>query len=310
MGTGAASTVNEAELFDIKQVAKDRGIPLAQAIKELAGQDEFAAFATEAAERFPDEFSFARYDSGAASLGVKGTLSTSMTQLARALPFDVSVAQNVGWSEREIKAAGEAVHAAARAAAPGVSISTDIDTRTGQVTVATSAAASGARVSPTVLAGSDAVRAAGARLPAGAKLTFISDTGEGGLDTVYGGGSLSTCTAAFSVSSPSYAHGLLTAEHCGNSQAYSGRSVLTFRAALSKSLGDAQWHSSSEGANPYFYYTSGSLRAITSTANAVPGQSLCKYGKTTSNTCDTVYKTAQCRDAYCNLIMGEPPQGR
>ncbi|AXH96606.1 trypsin-like serine protease [Ornithinimicrobium avium] len=100
-----------------------------------------------------------------------------------------------------------------------------------------------------------------------------------------------------------YSHGLLTAEHCSNSQTYAGRDILYFRGVLAKQYGDVQWHSSSEAASASFYYTSGQRRTITATVNAVKGQSLCKYGKTTSNTCDDVYRTGQCRGDYCNLIM-------
>jgi hypothetical protein len=296
-------TLSDDELFDIKQVAKGKGIPLEQAVAELSGQNEFAAFVTVASERFKDEFTYARWDSGRPSLGVKGRLPASLSEQARKLPMDLDVTQNIGWSESEIKAAGEAVHAAVRKSSPDAPVYTDIDAKAGQVTVWVPSQ-EGAVITPNSrLASSDPVATAVSGLPAGVTVSFNSGSGSGGLDTVYGGGSLSTCTAAFSVRNSSYADGLLTAEHCGNTQAYLGRSILTFRAALAKSSGDAQWHSSSESAIPYFYYTSGSVRAITSTLNAVPGQSLCKYGKTTSNTCDEVYKTSQCRDDYCNLVM-------
>jgi hypothetical protein len=84
---------------------------------------------------------------------------------------------------------------------------------------------------------------------------------------------------------------------------YEGRAVLNYISALPVARGDVQWHNSSETADPTFYYAPSSLRALYSTANASPGMSLCKFGQSTDNTCDTVYKTAQCRDSYCNLIM-------
>lgn len=302
-GVGKPS-LTDAELFDIQQVANDKGIDVDQAIAELASQDDFTAFVTEVSERFPDDFAYARYDEGRATLGVKSGLTNQVAALASKLPMNLEVTQHVGWSEKEIRAAGEALHAAVRSASDGAEVHTDIDSEAGQVTVSVeSQPAPGAQASGR-LADNTGVAQAAARVPAGVPVSIDAGAAlSGGLDTVYGGGHLSTCTAAFSVRSSSYANGLLTAEHYGNTQAYEGRSVLTFRAALAKSSGDAQWHSSSETAAPSFYYTNGSRRAITSTANAVPGQSLCKYGKTTSNTCDEVYKTGQCRGDYCNLIM-------
>jgi len=130
----------------------------------------------------------------------------------------------------------------------------------------------------------------------------VSELG-GGTDTVSGGGSLTTCTAGFSVSSGPYAHGIITAEHCGNSQQYFGRSVLTWRASHAGGSGDVKFHSSTESSDARFYYTSGATRAITATANPVSGMSICKYGKTTLNTCDEVYKFNQCRGSYCGLAM-------
>jgi hypothetical protein len=122
-------------------------------------------------------------------------------------------------------------------------------------------------------------------------------------DTVYGGGRLTTCTAGFSVKNSTYDHGLLTAGHCQKDQKYEGRSVLTQRGVMAKSKGDAKWYSSTEAAAARFYYAPGELRYIKATANAVVDQKICKYGKTTKNTCDRVYKTNQCKGDYCNLVM-------
>ena len=303
--TGIGKPVlTDAELFDMQQVANDKGIGLEQAIVELGGQADFTAFVTEVSERFSDDFAYARYHDGRATLGVKEGLNKQVAALASNLPIDLEVTQHVGWSEKEIRTAGESLHAAVRSASNGAEVHTDIDSEAGRVNVSVEGQPALAGLAPGRLSNHAAVAQAAARVPAGVSVSI--DEGavlSGGLDTVYGGGHLSSCTAAFSVRSSSYANGLLTAEHCGNTQSYSGRSVLKFRAALTKSSGDVQWHSSSETASPSFYYTRGSRRSITSTANAVPGQSLCKYGKTTSNTCDEVYKTGQCRGEYCNLIM-------
>lgn len=301
-GMGSPQLSN-AEIFDIERVAQEKGISMDAAISELGGQDDFARFATAISEEFPHSFAYARFDAGTGVLGLKATLDPAVTDMALRLPVDVQVVQRVGWSEREIRASGEALHFAVRAASPDTEVHTDIDSEAGQIKVTVDAPL-GALTRPMArIADNRAVTTASSQVPVGVEVSINSGKVSDGFDTVYGGGHLSTCTSAFSVRSSSYANGLLTAEHCGNTQAYSGRKVLTFRGALGKSKGDVQWHSSSETAAASFYYTSGSRRAITATANAVPGQSLCKYGKTTSNTCDEVYKTGQCRGDYCNLVM-------
>lgn len=302
-GAGTAG-LSEAELFDIGVVAESKGISMEQAIAELAGQNEFATLATELSEEFPDEFAYAKWDKGQGEVGMKGELPARAAEAASQLPGRVKVVQGVGWAERDVKAAGEALHYAVRDAAGGAEVQTDIDTESGRVSVTVDAApgASAAR-SAQALATAEGVAKARSRVPAGVTVAITTGALEGGADTVYGGGHLGSCTAGFSVKKVGYSHGLLTAEHCPNSQTYAGREILFYRGALAKSWGDAQWHSSSEAASASFYYASGSRRTITATVNAVNGQTLCKYGKTTKNTCDDVYRIAQCRGDYCNLIM-------
>jgi hypothetical protein len=44
------------------------------------------------------------------------------------------------------------------------------------------------------------------------------------------------------------------------------------------------------------------LSPVTSWANPVEGQSLCKYGKNTHYTCDVTFKDNECRDNYCDMM--------
>ncbi|HEX5535272.1 MAG TPA: hypothetical protein VFX33_16145 [Actinomycetales bacterium] len=214
-GAGPA-TLSEAELIDIQQVAKEQGMDFDEAIAKFGGHNDFAAFATQVAEGFPSEFAYASLESGGPVLGVKGRLSAAIAQLAQRLPVNVTVEQGVGWSEQEVKAAGEAVHAAVQEALPGVEVHTDIDVHAGDITVLLPERADARTGFGAVLAASPQVTAATARVPADVEVRFKLGSAAGGLDAVYADGDLIDCTAAFSVGSSGYINALLTAGHCSD----------------------------------------------------------------------------------------------
>jgi hypothetical protein len=214
-GTGTA-TLSEAELFDIQQVAKERGMDLDEAIAKFGGQNDFAAFATQVAEGFPGDFAYASLESGQPVLGVKGRLPAAIAQLAQRLPMNVTVEQGVGWSEQEVKAAGEAVHATVQESFPGVEVHTDIDVPAGEITVLLPEQDDARTGFGAVLAASPQVAAATAGVPAGVEVRFKLGSSAGGFDSVYADGDLIECTAAFSVGSSGYINALLTAGHCSD----------------------------------------------------------------------------------------------
>lgn len=84
---------------------------------------------------------------------------------------------------------------------------------------------------------------------------------------------------------------------------YSGRDVLSGFVDMPPYAGDGQWASSSEAVSNTFYYAPGSRRVVNAVRNAVSGQRLCKYGRTTGATCDDVRSLSSCRGDYCNLVM-------
>ena len=292
----------------------------------LDWQNDFAIAVTQIQEEFPDHYA----DSGI--VGTEGRAWVSFMaaapprakSLLNALPVKVEIREGMGWTERDLVALGQSIHYSILDDREVASeVATDIDTATGSVTVSvkpvdglTLAQADAALASefPTVAAAviqrellaTENVNARAALVAtsqaASLRIEAVYSL-DSGLDTVSGGGVLTTCTAGFTVRTSAYPHGIITAGHCSNSQKYFDRSVLTFRAEHRGGKGDVQWHSSTEKTDARFYYTHGATRALTGTANPTTGVTLCKYGKTTGNTCDEVYKLNQCRDNDCGLAM-------
>src|SRR5690606_37071898 len=235
----------------------------------LDWQNDFAIAVTQIQEEFPDHYT----DSGI--VGTEGRAWVSFMaaapprakSLLNALPVKVEIREGMGWTERDLVALGQSIHYSILDDREVASeVATDIDTATGSVTVSvkpvdglTLAQADAALASefPTVAAAviqrellateNVNARAALVATSQAASLRIEAvDSLDSGLDTVSGGGVLTTCTAGFTVRTSAYPHGIITAGHCSNSQKYFDRSVLTFRAEHRGGKGDVQWHSSTE----------------------------------------------------------------
>ncbi|AXH96605.1 hypothetical protein [Ornithinimicrobium avium] len=186
-GTGAVE-LTEAELFDIGVVAKDKGISMDQAVAELAGQNEFASLTTEISEQFPDQFAYARWDKGVGEVGMKGALPAGAAEVANQSPARVKVVQGIGWAEKDVKAAGEALHYAVRDATGGAEVHTDIDAETGTVSVTFDGAPGATTRTASQVVATPEVAKAASRIPAGVTVAITKGTVGGGSDTVYGVG--------------------------------------------------------------------------------------------------------------------------
>lgn len=83
--------------------------------------------------------------------------------------------------------------------------------------------------------------------------------------TVYGGGSLSNCTAGFTVRRTSGTEkGIVTAEHCPDGQDYEGSNVLRYVSRLVPNSGDIPYmRITGATAGRYFYNDVGRLSAQT-----------------------------------------------
>ena len=302
------------ELQDLKLFAEQHSMDLESTISRYAWRHEFARSVGQLREAHPETFADAAIGSGAnydAWVSFSGSAPADIGGYFASVPARVEVREHVGWSEAGLVEAAKRIHYAILAEeGRAARVATDPDTTAGVIRVSVEPRPGLSPVEATarirsVLAAEPVAAAVNATPPA-VRLEVKADPYlDGGVDTVYGGGSLSSCTAGFPVrrSTDTSQHGLTTAGHCGNSQAYEGRSVLTFISAHEGAQGDMQWHRSSEAVGNQFYYDSGARRNVATYGHPTPGISVCKYGKTSGATCDEVYQLNQCRDQYCGLVM-------
>lgn len=123
----------------------------------------------------------------------------------------------------------------------------------------------------------------------------LRDPSGGDEDTIWGGLTQSQCTSGFTVVHTTAGFGVLTAGHCDNSLTITtpqGNSkALTYYAEATSGSKDVQWHLAfgQTFENKVKVSASGNYLRITSQASSYPiGTYLCKYGKTTGNTCGTI----------------------
>lgn len=121
------------------------------------------------------------------------------------------------------------------------------------------------------------------------------DPASGEEDTIWGGLTQSQCTSGFTVVHASAGFGVLTAGHCANSLTITtpqgNTKALTYYAGANSGARDVQWHLAygQTFENKVKVSPSGNYLRITSQASSHPiGTYICKYGKTTGNTCGTV----------------------
>ncbi|MER5455229.1 S1 family peptidase [Micromonospora sp. NPDC002389] len=302
------------ELHDLKQFAAQHAMDLETTVDKYAWRHEFARAVGHLRATYADTFADAAIAPGAnydAWISFSGSAPPDIASHLTTVPARVEIREHLGWDEASLVQAAKDVHYAVLAeAGPNARVATNPDTTTGTIRVAVGSqpGIAAARVADHIRSTLEAgpVAAAINATPPAVRLEIEATSQlDGGVDTVYGGGSLSSCTAGFPVrrSTDTSQHGLTTAGHCGNSQAYESRSVLTFISAHEGAQGDMQWHRSSEAVGNQFYYDSGVRRNAQTVGHPTPGISVCKFGKTSGATCDEVYQLNQCRDQYCGLAM-------
>lgn len=109
---------------------------------------------------------------------------------------------------------------------------------------------------------------------------------------IYGGVSISTCTAGWSVRNSAGVLGIATAAHCGNTQRHAGV-LLPFQRENQTGSCDIQWHTdASFTAVPKFIGRGTSnIRSVTATkprSSQVINGYVCKYGKVTGYRCGNI----------------------
>lgn len=114
-----------------------------------------------------------------------------------------------------------------------------------------------------------------------------------------GGRHLRTCTAGFTVRTPTGRLGIATAGHCNNSQHFENSSnPLTFQAEHYAGSHDVQWHSgtcSDTVSNEVFDGTA--FRTVTGSVgrdSQAVGTFVCKHGNTTGHTCGIIWGRNYC----------------
>lgn len=132
--------------------------------------------------------------------------------------------------------------------------------------------------------------------------TRVSNLLPSGDDDSYvrGGGTLSTCTAGFTVRHRVTEElGVATAHHCADSaqRLYSNHSVDGGSALVNRKVrgntnyGDVAWYDDGAFvASLQFYYNWNAKRYVTAVWSPRTGVDACKFGKTTGVTCDTTYE--------------------
>lgn len=139
-----------------------------------------------------------------------------------------------------------------------------------------------------------ALAAARAELPSHVEVEQVEALSEP-VTTVVGGRPASGCTWGFTVRRSNGDVGILTAAHCGNTQAYAGVN-LPFRAEDQQGNQDVQWHSACDVFDVSNQFESGiGLRSCTGTRTRdqqAIGSLVFKYGTTTGRTWSHIeYKT-------------------
>ena len=258
------AVANEAELYDAEIAG--RTMQYSESLSRSAGiaawQNDFAVAATTVEETFPQSFVEARIaEDGAATLTFAGAAPDNLNQLLAGLPVDVIVHYGKAFSAKQVDAATQAAHVAAMAELDSSwDVVTVPDPVTGHISVQVSPApGSTARVQPIRKDALATVTNAAARKHSRQIRVdiVVAERGGGGDEILYGGGHLTSCTAAFAVSGPGYAQSLLTADHCTGTQNY-GTTILTKRGGHYGANGDVQWRSTSTQGTTYnFYYAPG-----------------------------------------------------
>lgn len=288
----SASTASASLDEAIADAAARQGVTAAELERVMAWQDKFAHAVTALKSEYPNDFSFASVTTTSAEIAFAGDAPASVIKAFADFLVPVSVVSGVGWSESAISAFGEDAHYAVYDQV-GEALATNIDARSGTVTIS---------VLP-----EDVELASEASSSFTSRQTFpvrvIADpTLAVGEDAIWGGEVMGAnlCTTGFAVRTSSYAHGVLTAAHCQNSLSVDGI-ALSFRAESSNR--DVQWHSTTATTtDPRFYVGPSTYRVVHSQAIPVVGQTLCKYGFKTGQTCDVTYLDNQCRGSYCDMM--------
>jgi len=131
-----------------------------------------------------------------------------------------------------------------------------------------------------------ALQEANIQFPEYVKIITVKELSTPEVD-IYAGLALSACTSGFSVKNSNGTKGITTAAHCPNSLSYNGTN-LPFQGSAYGGSYDVQWHTAPGFTMRNLMYDGIYNRYVYSTKhrnNQALNEFVCKYGKTTGNTC-------------------------
>jgi streptogrisin C len=319
--------LNEDEIIDLQLMADEAGISLDEAISTFGWQDSFAKLANELEDQYPDEYAGAEIVDAkgrAARIAFKGAVPPAADKKISAfVKGRVRVQAGKGFSVRELEdtliVAFRSVNARKDVAKAA---SGEYDLETGIVQL---------QVEPTdALALLDVTRAAAVRrqlldaIPAKARVAGRVDIQlretspvKPAVADAYGGGcvlvsgntcdeSASTpathlCTGGFSVRNSAGDRRMMNAGHCfqtdltwRNKSGWAPHDIHNGPEHIGD-WGDLQYFNVYDAAElNIFYYSWSSTRYVLETRNAVVGQTICEFGRTTGASCSEVENTSGC----------------
>ncbi|GAA2625912.1 hypothetical protein SMC26_19160 [Actinomadura fulvescens] len=300
-----------AQLHDLALIAKDDGTDLATAIDAHGWQDQFNDIADKLEDDYPDQFSGAiKADDGSSAwFGFKGAIPPAAIETVKALPVKVTLTGNRGFSEKELDAQNRAAHAHVVQNSAVAAASAGYDIRTGTVTVS-------AQLKPEVKRNATLEAELDPPTPSvngiSAK-TVVANASKAPMDGyLRGGGWLERrtasdnyaahCTAAFNVierggsakrSSTAghcmWAHELLRHRNHGND---TGHTQVVRKMKHMGEHGDIAFNNTgtagSDTPTRTFYFTHTKKRYADKENRPRVGTRVCKYGRTTGESCDNV----------------------
>lgn len=296
-------TLEETE--DALVYARDTGVSVERAEKEMTGQEDFAVLVDEMREKYTSDFVDAEWKSSSPEIILKtGAPKTAIdlgTELADVIILDAP-------NEVERLKATETVHKSAQNLDGMENVVTYADI-SGEISVLAQIEASSKKSLRSLSNSSDVQNSLNEEVPKEFPVTVSFVTDNIGEVEIRGGRAYGNkhCTAAFSLTLAGYA-AVSTAEHCSNNVTrYDGADVQKYK-SLARAKGDARIvraKTKTYKATNTFRFDNSRDRIATGASNPVNGSAICKYGITTGYNCSKVYKSGICSSGYCNLHAAE-----
>ena len=308
----AVTTEEDGLLIDATSYARDYDVEVAEAVKRLIAQEEYAVLVEQFSATHADTFAGSGIDHGR-DYALK--LYFTAEQDSDAISREVAGAE---LSRPEVRVDTTALLNTSESAAlvEAIEIPSSIqglvdglgyDPATNSIEFDVFSAAATDKTEGML---KDEIVSAAKELGLPAPGLVVRSTETRASDGHSGGLHLTSCTSGFAVKVGS-TQGLSTAGHCGNTQSYKNYSsstwyALTYKAEKRNATADVQWHTTNIGVYPRFIASSESTyRTVTGKVNRSSQKDdyICHRGKTTGYSCGTVQNNAY-KLTYDNACKG------